>query len=63
MTLTEENRITRRETCGSATFSVTNYTWTGLGSDTSKNKRLGHGTTEDTQLGEERKLCMFQDFR
>jgi len=56
MTLTGENRITRRETCRSATLSITNYTWTGLRCDTCKNKRLGHDTTEDTQLGEERKL-------
>jgi hypothetical protein len=33
--------------------SVTNYTWTVLRCDTCTNKRLGHGTTEDTQLAEE----------
>jgi hypothetical protein len=29
--LTEENRRTRRETCPSATLSITNPTWTDLG--------------------------------
>lgn len=34
-------------------YSVTNYTWTVLHCDTCTNKRLGRGTTEDTQLAEE----------
>jgi hypothetical protein len=50
MKLTGESRSTRRKTCLSATLSITNPTWTDLGSNPDLRggrpaaNRLSHGT-------------------